>query len=94
MNFRISSRKMYYIPEDRIPELENQLTDGDIVGITTNVKGLDIQHVAILIHRAGRIHILNASSSAGKVVISEETLESYLKNSKSATGIIVARPNF
>lgn len=91
---QISSRKMYYIPEDRIPEIENQLTDGDIVGITTNVKGLDIQHVAILIHRAGRIHILNASSSAGKVVISEETLESYLKNSKSATGIIVARPNF
>ena len=89
----ISGREMYYIPEDKIVEFENQLTDGDIIGITTNVKGLDIQHVAILIHRAGRIHLLHASSSAKKVVISDETLEDYLLNSNSATGIMVVRPH-
>ncbi len=88
----ISARKMYYIPEDKIATIEKQLTDGDIAGITTNVNGLDIQHVAILIHKGGRIHLLHASSAAGKVVISDETLEDYLKNSKSATGIMVARP--
>ncbi len=75
----ISGRTMYYIPEDKIASIENLLTDGDIAGITTNIKGMDIQHVVILIHREGRIHILHGSSSAGKVVISDNTLEDYLK---------------
>ncbi len=88
----ISGRKMYYIPENKISEFEDKLTDGDIAGITTNVNGLDIQHVAILIHKNGRIHLLHASSSAGKVVVSETTLEDYLNSSESATGVMVARP--
>jgi hypothetical protein len=35
---------------------------------------------------------LHASSAAEKVVLSDETLEEYLLSSKSATGIVVARP--
>lgn len=88
----ISGRTMYYIPEDAVASVENQLMDGDIAGITTNINGLDISHVAILIRIDGRIHLLHASSDAGKVVISEKTLDEYLKGSKSATGIMVARP--
>ncbi|MBN2635068.1 MAG: DUF1460 domain-containing protein [Prolixibacteraceae bacterium] len=88
----ISNRLMHYIPENKIAEIENLLQDGDIAGITTNVSGLDIQHVVILIRHNGRIRLLHASSSANKVVLSEESLEDYLKNSKSATGIMVARP--
>ncbi len=88
----ISSRKMYFIPEEMIAEKEHLLKDGDIAGITTNVKGLDISHVVILQRKDGRIHLLHASTSANKVILSEETLEDYLKNSKSATGIMVARP--
>ncbi len=88
----ISSRTMYYIPEEKIAEIEDQLHDGDIAGITTNIGGLDISHVVLLVHKEGRIHILHASSAAEKVVISENTLEDYLLNSKSATGIMVARP--
>ncbi len=87
------NRKMYFIPEDKIEEVENLLKDGDIAGITTNVDGLDISHVVILKRNEdGRIHLLHASSAAHQVVISNETLEEYLKNSKSATGIMVARP--
>lgn len=89
----ISAREMYYIPEERIADLEDQLMDGDIAGITTGIKGMDISHVVILQRVDGRIHILHASSTAKKVILSEETLEDYLKNSKSATGIMVARPN-
>lgn len=88
----ISSRQMFYIPEDKLAEFENLLQNGDIAGITTNVKGLDISHVVILQRIAGRVHILHASTTAKKVIISEETLEEYLKNSKPATGIMVARP--
>jgi len=88
----ISDRETYYVPESLLPEVEGQFMEGDIVGITTGVKGLAISHVGILVKRSGRIHLLHASSAAGKVVVSENTLEIYLKNSKSATGVMVARP--
>lgn len=88
----ISGREMYFIPEEKIAEIENQLHNGDIAGVTTNIKGLDMSHVVILQRVNGRIHILHASTTAKKVILSEETLEDYLKKSKSATGIMVARP--
>jgi hypothetical protein len=88
----ISKRKMYFIPEEKIAAFEMSLQDGDIAGITTSIKGMDISHVVILQRVAGRMHILHASQTANKVILSEETLEEYLKNSKSATGIMVARP--
>ena len=88
----ISSREMFFIPEDSVAEVESQLMDGDIAGITTNIEGIAIQHVVILIRVEDRIHMLHASSKAEKVVLSENTLEDYLLNSKSATGIMLARP--
>lgn len=88
----ISKREMYYIPESMLSEVESQLMEGDIVGITTGVEGLAISHVGILVKRSGRIHLLHASSAANKVVVSENNLEEYLIKSKSATGIMVARP--
>lgn len=88
----IFERTMYYIPESKISEIENQLEEGDIVGITTNIAGLDIAHVGMLIRVDGHMHLLHASSLGEKVIISKETLQEYLLNSKSATGIMVARP--
>lgn len=88
----IDERKMFYIPENRIAELEDQLMEGDIAGITTEIDGLAIQHVVILIRKGDRIHMLHASSTAEKVVVSDQTLEEYLLESKSASGIMLARP--
>lgn len=88
----ICARHMFYIPEDRISEFEDKLMDGDIAGITTSIDGMDIQHVVLLVRKNGRIHMIHASLAAGKVLLSEETLEEYLKENKRATGIMVARP--
>ncbi len=88
----ISKRELYYLPEEKLAEYEYKLKDGDIAGITTNIPGLDIQHVVILIRKNNKIHLLHASQTGGKVLISEETLEEYLKNSKQGNGIMVARP--
>lgn len=88
----ICERRMFYIPEDRITEFEDKLMDGDIAGITTSIDGMDIQHVVLLVRKNGRIHMIHASLAAGKVLLSEETLEEYLKDNKRATGIMVARP--
>ncbi len=88
----ISARKMFFIPETRIAEIESKLMDGDIAGITTKIEGIAIQHVVILVRQEGRIHLLHASSKAEKVVLSDETLEEYLLNSNTASGIMLARP--
>jgi hypothetical protein len=88
----ISKRETWYIPKNRFSEFEHSLNDGDIIGITTKMPGMDISHVIIAIRVDGRVHLLNASSKQMKVVISDETLEKYLNNYKSITGIMVARP--
>ena len=88
----INERKMYFIPEEKLAGVEEKLMDGDIVGLTTAIRGMDVSHVGILVRQNGRIHLMHASSVLKKVVVSEETLEEYLKSSKSTTGIIVARP--
>jgi hypothetical protein len=66
--------------------------EGDIIGLTTNIPGLDILHVGILVRKSKQIHLIHASSRAKKVIVSEETLESYLESRKNITGIMIARP--
>lgn len=88
----LSTRELFYIPEEKLAGFESLLKDGDIAGITTNIAGIDILHAIILIRIGGRIHLLHAPESGGKVLISDETLEEYLKRGKAANGIMVARP--
>ncbi len=87
----ICARQMFYIPENKIAEMENKMQQGDIVGLTTSIDGLDILHVGILVKKNGRIHLMHASSAAKKVVVSDKTLEDYLKDSNHATGVMVVR---
>ena len=89
---KISSRQMFYLPKDRLPDQESGLREGDIVGITTSISGLDITHVGVLVRKSGRMHLMHASSRFKKVIISTGPLEDYLENSKSASGIMLARP--
>ena len=88
----ISQRKTYFIPKEILPIVGSKLKDGDIIGITTNITGLDIMHVGMAIRKEGKVHMLHASSVQKKVVITENTLAAYLMGNSRATGIIVARP--
>ena len=88
----ISERMAWYIPKNRIAEFEDQFKNGDIVAITTHIDGLDVMHVGLVFWRDGRVRLIHASSKEMKVVITSETLEDYLRGSKSATGIMIARP--
>jgi hypothetical protein len=90
--YEISNRKTFYIPKEKLAQVESELQDGDILGITTTMSGMDISHVVIALRVDGRIHIMHASQLAMKVIISTETLEEYLNAAKSRTGIMVARP--
>lgn len=88
----ISNRCYYFLKKDDVSFREDKLNEGDIVGLTTTIAGLDVAHVGILIRKNGRIHLLHASSALKKVVISDEPLSDLLKNKKSYTGIMIARP--
>jgi len=88
----ISTRKMFYIPKYKVPNFEPKLQEGDIVGITTSIKGLDIMHVGIVVKKNGRVHLMHASSKAEKVIISRNTLYKFLIGRESVTGIMVVRP--
>lgn len=88
---RISRRSFFFIPKKDLRRLEDRIGDGDIIGITTNTEGLDVQHVGLAVRVKDRIHLLHASSFEGRVVLSEETLYRYLMKSKARSGIMVAR---
>lgn len=88
----ISQRKYYYIPQERISLLENKIESGDIIGITTNVDGLDIAHTGLAVKiQSGRIHFLHAPNVGYKVEITKKPLAEYVQGNKKQTGIMVVR---
>lgn len=88
----LSGKVVHYLPKNKLPETGFPwIMDGDIITIMTNIAGLDIAHVGIADYINGKLHLLHASSTVGKVVVSEEPLNLMLNNHKSWTGIRVVR---
>lgn len=90
---QISTRKYFFIPQEEIALIESKIQSGDIIGITTNVEGLDIAHTGIAIRMDnGRIHLMHSPNVGYKVQITEKPLADYIKGNKKQTGIMVLRP--
>jgi len=87
----INKRDHFYIPEQKIQGLEHLIRDGDLIAITTKIKGLDVSHTGIAIHINERLHLMHASSKAKKVVISETPLAEMIQKNRLQSGIIVSR---
>jgi hypothetical protein len=87
----ITHREKWYIPKANVEDIENQLKDGDIIGITNRLGGMDMAHVGIIIHINGQPRLMHASSQYHKVVITEGSLMDYIRDRKAHTGIMVAR---
>ncbi|MCL2689190.1 MAG: DUF1460 domain-containing protein [Chitinispirillia bacterium] len=88
----ISDRRWRYIKNEDIAGCEDEFQEGDIVGLVTNVRGLDMIHAGILVRLNGRIHLLHASTTHKRVVITHAPLSDYLSTKKTITGMIAARP--
>ena len=89
----IRCREYFYIPKEKLESKEEQIQNGDLIAITTNVAGLDIGHVGIAVRMEdNRIHILHAPDIGYKVQISDLPLFEYLNKLKKDTGIIILRP--
>jgi len=88
----LNNQAICVLAQDAITANEEKIHTGDIIALTTTIKGLDITHTGIaILEEDGRIHLLHASSS-GQVEISELPLADYLKKIKNNSGIMVARP--
>lgn len=88
----INERNYYYISKEKVSKIESKIQNGDLIAITTNIKGLDIGHVGIAVKESdGRIHFLHAPLSGSKVQISEKPLPEYLAAIKKHTGIMILR---
>ncbi len=86
-----SRRPLFFIPKAHLEAAQQRLTGGDIIAITTDERGLDICHAGLAARLKGQIHLLHASSAAGRVVLSEIPLGRYLQTQRSRTGIVVGR---
>jgi len=88
---RITARVKHFLPREKLRSVEDQILDGDLLAITTNMDGMDVAHVGLALRLRRRVHLLHASRLAGKVLISPETLYGYLMKKKERTGVMVAR---
>ena len=90
----INLREYYYIPKEKISQVELKIEDGDLLAFTSTIKGLDVNHVGIAVRMDdGRIHILHAPNVGYKVQISDKALADYVMNIEKDSGIIIARPS-
>jgi len=87
----ISKRSLLFIPKKALRRLEDRIHDGDLIAVTTNLEGLDVEHVGLAIKVKYRIHLLHASSTEGKILLSKKTLYQYLMQNRARSGIMVAR---
>lgn len=70
----------------------NHVHDGDILAIVTKRKGLDTSHLGFAVWgKDGQLHLLNASSVHGKVVLEPMTLWQYMGKHPSQLGVRVVR---
>ena len=89
-------RKWKNVPVSYIPKTslnvsseELDIKNGDIIAITTNIKGLDVVHTGFACWVDGKLHLLHASSVMKKVILDSQTLFEYSKNKKAHTGVRV-----
>lgn len=74
-----------------LPPEELPIRDGDILALVTTIGGLDVTHLGFAVWQGGKLHLMHASMSHGRVVIDECTLYDYLKGRKSCPGVRVVR---
>lgn len=87
----INQRTYYYIPKSGINEICNKIKEGDVVLITTNIKGLDTSHLGFATKQGGKTYLLHASSNGKKVMVSKQPLQEYMEGIPSQSGIMLGR---
>ena len=88
----ISKRAMVHIPKGDIARVADKIQSGDVIGITSDIPGMDIAHTGIAIRQNEGLYFMHAPIAGSKVMITTKTLAEYLAGNKKQLGIMVARP--
>ena len=88
----MNRRTTFYIPKANVQKISSMIKDGDIIGITTAIDGLDCSHTGIALWQNGILHLLHAPMPGLNVQITALPLQGYLSKIKKDTGIMVVRP--
>lgn len=92
---KLSSQPFYYFPKNNQEKLLKNLKHGDIIGLTAQEDApVDINHVGIIILKGNVFHLLHASQSGKKVVLSDGPVTDFIKPESKNSGIMIARPVF
>jgi hypothetical protein len=89
----INKRTDYFMPKGNLHQFEDAVQNGDLLGITTNVPGMDIAHTGVAVKKDGRLYFMHAPITGSKVQITGVPMHDYLARNSKQTGIIVARVN-
>ncbi|MEY2857468.1 MAG: hypothetical protein RLZZ74_1780 [Cyanobacteriota bacterium] len=79
-----------YIPTKNIRQAYSQLQPGDMIGVATDITGLDFTHTGLVFQQPNGDMGLIHASPAGKVVIAQD-LQTYVGKVENAIGIVVTR---
>jgi len=91
MEKRLEELEIYYIPQEDIRGVYDQLHAGDIIATATHIEGLDVTHTGFVYDNGdGTMGFLHASTRDG-VTVSPD-LHEYIQGNSVQIGIIVARP--
>ncbi len=83
-------RKVHFIPSHALDdEILLKLRSGDYIGIYSNLDGLDVSHVGILIKHTDKVYLRHASSLDQHRKVIDEDFMSYISNKP---GIVIFRP--
>jgi len=91
----INKRHLKFVPIAKVAAIEPLLKTGDIVGVCTNIDGLDIVHTGLILRTEdGVAHFMDASSKKSnmKVTIEPGPISQSIKWSQNNTGAMFARP--
>ena len=94
-NFEVGfrSHRFPYIKKSDINAKNSKATfkSGDFIGMVTNIEGLDISHLGIVIKENDELYFINASMSGKKVQLEKRTFYDYLDRVRSCIGVRVFR---
>ncbi len=88
----LNKRPHFFLPKLKIQDAREEIKDGDIIGITTSIDGLDIIHTGMAFRFQGYLRFLHAPLSVGTIQVTKRTIVDYLAIYEKHTGIMLARP--
>ena len=91
----LSACTFYYFPKNNPQNLIKSLKYGDIIALTASIESnVDVNHVGIIIQKDDVFHLLHASLSGKKVILSDGPITDFLLPTSKNSGIMIARPVF